>query len=132
MTSVSETLHFALPAGAQGAYPREYNAVLEALTERDYALTDTITEAVVQHFNVPAAQVRDQLAYIGMAVRPPAPVPAPVNDLAEWEKALLAPDEPAPATVKAPAAKAKKGKKNGLKKQVKALVKAARRNGINI
>lgn len=128
MTNLKNTLDSALPAGAQAAYPREYAAVLAALTERDHNLTDLIAREVSRHFGVTEEQVKSQLASAGMALRP-APEPEPVPDMAAFEAAL---------TEDAPAPKAKKGKKGKksevakLAKVVNKLVKAAQRHGVSI
>ena len=138
MTNLKSTLDSALPAGAEGAYYNEYRNVLEALTERDYRLTDQITDVVTREFSINRNTVREQLALAGMAVRPaPATVPQPTDeDLAEWEKALLSPEpvspEPFVDTEAIKSKKEKKGKKSDLDKlakQVKRLTKLAKDNG---
>lgn len=118
MTSIKTTLDSALPVGAQGAYPNEYTSVLEALVNRDYALTDQITDVVHMEFGTDKDTVRTQLELAGMAVRPK---PAPV---------VVAPAEP--VADEAPAPKAKKSKKDKTAKLVRKLVKAARSHGISI
>lgn len=133
MTNVQSpkaTLTSALPIGAQGAYPLEFAAVAEALTERDYSLTDQITDVVVREFRVSRDVVRHQLSLAGMEVRPdPVVIPevvASVADMSDFEEAM---------TAEAPAKKAKKGKKSDvakLAKVVNKLVKAARRHGVTI
>lgn len=119
MSNVQNTLNAALPTGAQGAYPHEYQNVLDALVKRDYELVDAIASEVSRHFGVSQDQVKDQLAYIGMAARP-APVVAPT------------PEPVAEAEVEAPAKKAKKSKKDKTAKLVRKLVKAAERHGISL
>lgn len=125
--SPKNTLVTALPSGAADMYPTEFAAVVKALTERDYALTDQITDVVVHQFRVPRETVRANLSMAGMEVRPdPVPVVVEAPDMSAFEEAL---------TSLAPAKKAKKGKKSEvakLAKVVNKLVKAARRNGISI
>jgi hypothetical protein len=127
MTTIDSTLVSALPVGATSKYPTEYLNVLNALTERDYNLTDQITDVVVREFGVDRDDVRSRLEMAGMAVRPaPAPVvPAfTPEDSAEWEKELTTPAIDAP--------KAPKAKKDKTAKLVRKLVKAAKRHGIDI
>lgn len=124
MTNLKNTVDSALPLGAQAAYPREYAAVLDALNERDWALTDQITDVVNREFGTPKELIREQLTLAGMEVRP-APEPV-VPDMAAFEEAM---------TAEAPAKKAKKGKKSEvakLAKVVNKLVKAAKRHGVSI
>jgi len=128
MTNLKNTLDSALPAGAQAAYPREYAAVMDALNERDYRLSDLIASEVSRRLGVTEEQVKSQLLAAGMEVRP-APEPEPVPDMTAFEAAL---------TEDAPAPKAKKGKKGKksevakLAKVVNKLVKAAQRHGVSI
>ena len=130
MTNVQNTLVSALPSGAQAAYPREFEAVVTALNEREYRLTDQIASEVSRRLGVTEAQVKDQLAGIGMALRPaPVPVPAPAPDMTAFEADVA----------EAPAKKAKKGGKKGKKSEVAKLakvvgklVKAAERHGVSI
>lgn len=122
MSSIQNTLNNALPTGAQADYPNEYAAVVAALNERDYALTDLIAREVSRHFGVTEEQVKSQLASAGMALRP-APEPEPVPDMAAADVA--------PAK-KAKKSKGKKSEVAKLAKVVDQLVKAARRHGVSI
>lgn len=76
--SITATVDSALPVGAQGKYPREYDALVAALTEREYDLTDMIVSEVSTRFGVDEGTVRGQAVYLGLAVRPePEPEPEP-------------------------------------------------------
>jgi hypothetical protein len=55
MTNVQNTLVSALPSGAQAAYPREFEAVVTALNEREYRLTDLIAGEVSRRLGVTEA-----------------------------------------------------------------------------
>ncbi len=130
MTNVQNTLVSALPSGAQAAYPREFEAVVTALNERDYNLTDKIAAEVSRRLGVTESQVKDQLASIGMALRPaPVPTPAPVPDMTAFEDSLT---EEAPAKKDKKAKKGKKSEVAKLAKVVNKLVKAAQRHGVSI
>lgn len=124
MTNLKNTVDSALPVGAQAAYPREYAAVMDALNERDYRLTDLIATEVSRRLGVTEEQVKDQLVAAGMEVRP-APEPEPVPDMAAFEADV------APAK-KAKKSKGKKSEVAKLAKVVDQLVKAARRHGVSI
>lgn len=124
MTNLKNTVDSALPVGAQAAYPREYAAVMDALNERDYRLTDLIASEVSAHFGVSEEQVKDRLLAAGMEVRP-APEPEPVPDMAAFE-ADVAPEK------KAKKAKGKKSEVEKLAKLVNKLVEAAKRHGVSI
>lgn len=138
MTSnnIDRTLISALPAGATSMYPAEYLAVLNALVQREFGLTDQIIDVVNREFGTDKDTIRQQLVMAGFDVRPlPAPVaPEPVvDDLSEFEKSLASVIDVQPATVEAPVAKkAKKSKKDKTAKLVRRLVKAAERHGISI
>lgn len=129
MTNVQNTLVSALPSGAQAAYPREFEAVVTALNEREYRLTDLIATEVSRRLGVTEAQVKDQLAAAGMALRP-APVPTPAPDMSAFEVAMTEEVE-----VKKSKKGGKKGKKSEVAKLAKVvgkLVKAAERHGVSI
>lgn len=127
MSTIDSTLTSALPAGAVQMYPAEYASVLAALTERDYTLTDQITDTVAYEFGVDRDEVRRRLEMAGMAVRP-KPEPAWEPEVAaEWEKELMTPQVEAPKR-----AKGKKSKADKLAKTVKKLVRAARSHGISL
>jgi hypothetical protein len=129
MTNVQNTLVSALPSGAQAAYPREFEAVVTALNEREYRLTDLIAGEVSRRLGVTEAQVKDQLAAAGMALRP-APVPVAVPDMTAFEVAMT--EE---VVVKKSKKGGKKGKKSEVAKLAKVvgkLVKAAERHGVSI
>ena len=78
MSSIKETLDSALPSGAQAKFSREYDAVLDALTEREYDITDKVVAAVVANTSFSKEQVEAQAQVVGLAVRPaPEPEPEP-------------------------------------------------------
>lgn len=74
--TIEATLTAALPAGAQEMYPSEYLAAVDALTEREYQLTELIAGEVHRELGAERQMVLDRLAEAGMAVRP-APEPEP-------------------------------------------------------
>lgn len=64
------------------SYGRHITIAADALTEREYTLTDQITERVSREFGVSEEQVRTELEGIGALVRPiPEPeVEAPAEE----------------------------------------------------
>jgi hypothetical protein len=104
MTStVSTTVASALSANGLSQYNDYAKPVVTALEERDYQLVELITARVSSQFGVSAETVQQELANIGMAVRP-APEPKPA--VAEEPVA----EEPVTAEG-GPSKKGKKGKK---------------------
>jgi len=78
MTSIRNTITTALSAqgiNVDNGYGSYVDTAVEALTEREYTLTDQITERVVEEFGVRTDQVRAELEAIGALVRP---IPEPV------------------------------------------------------
>lgn len=147
MSTIEETVISALPSGARTEHPHEVSAVLDALIERERALTETITRAVVDHFGVSFGQVRAQLESIGMAVRPaPAPwstLPTVLHPtMQEFEDlmkgdTLSATEREADRNAAESRAfigteKLKKGGKKSLAKRVRKLEKLAERHGLTV
>lgn len=65
-TAVDEVAGYSV-SGGYGSY---ITPAVDALTEREYVLSEKIVEAVVEQFDVPEALVKERLEGIGMAVRP--------------------------------------------------------------
>ena len=67
-------------------YGRHIDAVVEALTEREYALTDRIVEALVTHTSLSRHDIVSHGAAIGLLFRPtPAPAAEPTVEVREFE-----------------------------------------------
>jgi hypothetical protein len=132
MTSIQNTIATTLPSVfGSPAYGEYVSEVVDALTEREYQLSEAIIAGVVGHFGVTPDQVKVRLEGLGMAVRPePTPEPEPEVDVAELELAFASDDSTATSGEKAPV-KVKKDKSvKSLAKRIKALEKLAKDHGL--
>jgi hypothetical protein len=89
INSITATVDSALPTGAQSRYPREYDALIAALTEREYQITEAVAAKVSERFGVSEEQVLDRATAIGLSVRPaPEPEPEPEPEAPESDKSI--------------------------------------------
>lgn len=79
MTSIRNTIATAASTAGvnldQYGYAEVVDGIVEALTEREYTLTDQIVERVNEEFGTSVDTLRSELENIGAAVRP---IPEPV------------------------------------------------------
>ena len=87
ISTITETVNSALPTGAQARYPREYDALIAALTEREYQITEAVVAEVTQRFGVTQEQSESRAVSLGLSVRP-APEPEPEPEVEAEPKSI--------------------------------------------
>ena len=87
ISTITETVNSALPTGAQARYPREYDALIAALTEREYQITEAVVAEVTQRFGVTQEQAESRAVSLGLSVRP-APEPEPEPEVEAEPKSI--------------------------------------------